>query len=145
MAVGSLRAVTIDVNDLEEGERFWTEVTGWPVTLRRWNGQYSRLGTVGEGSILLQLVAEQKHGGKNRVHLDFTVDEVGEAIAAVLALGGSLERGRQAYPESGTQAREYAVVKDPFGNEFCLVRELLPDSARDIRGERVRPRHATTE
>jgi catechol 2,3-dioxygenase-like lactoylglutathione lyase family enzyme len=145
MAVGSLRAVTIDVNDLEEGERFWTGVTGLPVSLRRWNGQYSRLGAAGEGSILLQLVPEEKRGGKNRVHLDFTVDEVDEAIAAVLALGGSLERGRQAYPESGTQAREYAVVKDPFGNEFCLVRELLPDSASDIRRERIRPRHATTE
>lgn len=128
MAVGRVRAVTIDVEDLDEGERFWTAVTGLPATLRGWNGQYTRLGTAGEGSVLLQLVPEKKGDGKNRVHLDLTVGDVGEAIAAVLALGGSLERGPEAYPESGTAAREYAVMKDPFGNEFCLVRELLPDS-----------------
>jgi predicted enzyme related to lactoylglutathione lyase len=143
MAVGSLRAVTIDVNDLEVAERFWTAVTGLSLSLSRWQGQYSRLGTVGQGSILLQLVPEQKQGRKNRVHLDFTVDDVDEAVTAVLALGGSLERAPQAFPESGTPAREYAVVKDPFGNEFCLVRELLPDS--DIPRERIRPGHATTE
>jgi hypothetical protein len=34
MAVGHLRAVAIDVNDLDLGERFWAAVTGLPVRLR---------------------------------------------------------------------------------------------------------------
>lgn len=132
MAVGRVRSVTIDVNDLEVGERFWASVTGLPVTLRGWDGQYSRLGTVGEGSVLLQLVPEEKGETKNRVHLDLTVDDVEEAVAAVLALGGSLEHDRRAFPESGAPARQYAVMKDPFGNEFCVVQELLPDSHGDV-------------
>lgn len=131
-AVGRLRAVTVDVNDLEAGERFWGAVTGLPLTVRGWNGQYSRLGTADEGSVLLQLVPERKQGGKNRVHIDLTVDDVAEAVAAVLALGGSLEQAPQAYPESGAPAREYAVVEDPFGNEFCLVQELLRDGHSDV-------------
>jgi predicted enzyme related to lactoylglutathione lyase len=132
MAVGSLRAVVIDVNDLAEGERFWSGVSGLPLTLRRWQGQYSRLGRAGQGSILLQLVAEAKDQGKNRVHLDFTVDDVDDAVATVIRLGGSLESGPRSYPDSGTPMREYAVLKDPFGNEFCVVRELVPDDQVEV-------------
>lgn len=127
MAVGSVRSVTIDVNDLADGERFWAELTGLPLTLRGWGGRYSRLGTAGEGSVLLQLVPETKSAVKNRVHLDLTVDDLEAAVSAVVALGGRLEGGPHAFPEGGTPAREFAVMTDPFGNEFCLVRELLPD------------------
>jgi predicted enzyme related to lactoylglutathione lyase len=127
MTVGRLRSVTIDVNDLDVGERFWSAVTGLPVTLRGWNGQYSRLGVANEGSVLLQLVPERKTGDKNRVHLDLTVEDVDEAVDAVVALGGSLVDGPVLYPNPDTPARQFTVMADPFGNEFCLVRELLPD------------------
>lgn len=132
MAIGSLRAVVVDVNDLEEGERFWTAVTGLPVTLRSWKGQYTRLGTAGEGSVLLQRVGEEKGEAKNRVHLDVTVGDLDRAIAEVLTLGGRLAVEPRSYPESGVPDRWYAVMEDPFGNEFCLVRDLPePDRGRE--------------
>jgi predicted enzyme related to lactoylglutathione lyase len=124
MTIGSLRATTVDVNDLEEGERFWQAVTGLPVTLHAWGGHYSRLGTVGQGAILLQRVEEPGVPGKNRVHLDITVDDVDDAVEAVLALGGTLQHAPRIFPEDGDAGVEYAVMVDPFGNEFCLVREL---------------------
>ncbi|MDF3018250.1 MAG: hypothetical protein K0R44_3475, partial [Thermomicrobiales bacterium] len=31
MAVGTLRRIVIDVNDLDVGERFWSAVTGLPL------------------------------------------------------------------------------------------------------------------
>lgn len=124
MAVGSLRAVVVDVNDLEAGERFWGAVTGLPVTLRAWQGQYTRLGVAGQGSVLLQLVGEEKAIGKNRVHMDITVDDLEGGIDEVEALGGSLVSGPHVYPETEPADRRYAVMQDPFGNEFCLVHDL---------------------
>lgn len=129
MTIGSLRGIAIDVNDLDVGERFWSALTGLAVTLPAWNQQYLRLGHVGAESILLQLVPEPKQAPKNRVHLDVTVDDVDRAVEEVRRLGGRLVSGPTPYPDSGTPARMYAVMVDPFDNEFCLVRELMPDSA----------------
>ena len=67
MAVGTIRAFVIDVNDLEVGERFWCAVTGLDVLFSGWpespvhsgaQGQFSGLGTGKSHSVLLQLVPE---------------------------------------------------------------------------------------
>ena len=125
MAVGRLRRFVVDVNDLAVGEQFWSAVTGLPVTssFREGTGQFSCLGAIETGSVLLQLVPERKTALKNRAHLDIGVDDVPGAVAEVIALGGSLVRSPGLFPEHDPEL-EWAVVADPFGNEFCLVREL---------------------
>ncbi|MDP9351541.1 MAG: hypothetical protein M3P51_08390 [Chloroflexota bacterium] len=90
MAVGTVRALVIDVNDLEVGERFWSALTGQEVVFSAWTGQFSRIGRKGAGSLLLQLVPERKTELKNRAHMDITVEDVDKAIEEVIALGGSL-------------------------------------------------------
>ena len=60
MAVGTLRRIVIDVNDLDVGERFWSAVTGLPLRFSAWQGQFSGLGDIETGSILLQLVPRRK-------------------------------------------------------------------------------------
>src|SRR5262245_66309682 len=90
MVVGELMCPVVDVNDLAVAEKFWSAVTGWPVSFSGWNDQYSEVGDE-ESSILLQLVTETKTV-KNRVHLDFRVKDVANAIEEVIELGGVLVR-----------------------------------------------------
>ncbi|MEV3903444.1 VOC family protein [Mycobacterium sp. NPDC050551] len=68
-----------------------------------------------EPRINFQPVPEAKQG-KVRIHLDVTVDSVAPAIQRVLALGGEETGQRYEYPEGIV-----VVLKDPEGNEFCLV------------------------
>jgi catechol 2,3-dioxygenase-like lactoylglutathione lyase family enzyme len=89
MAVGEMRSFVIDVNDLEDSERFWASVLGLEVEFSAWQGQFSRVGRKGSGSILLQLVPEMKTDLKNRAHLDITVENVERAVTEVLGLGGA--------------------------------------------------------
>lgn len=125
MAVGTLRSIVVDVNDIGESERFWSSVLGLEVQFEVWQGQYSRIGAKGAGSVLLQLVPEKKTDLKNRAHIDITVGDVPRAVDEVLELGGSLIRGPVLYPETDP-ILEQAIVADPSGNEFCLIRELRP-------------------
>ena len=135
MAVGTLRRVVIDVNDLDVGERFWSAVTGLPLRFSAWGGsgpppagrqgQFSGLGDKGTGSILLQLVPEAKTALKNRAHPDMTVADVERAVGEVIVLGGTLVKPPGPFPETDPEL-EWAVMADPFGNEFCLIRDLDP-------------------
>ena len=125
MAVGELRSFVVDVNDIQEGERFWSSVPGLDVQFDAWEGQYSRIGTKGAGSVLIQLVPEKKTELKNRAHFDITVTVVARAVLEVVNLGGSLVREAVLYPEADPLL-EQAIVADPSGNEFCLIRELRP-------------------
>jgi hypothetical protein len=86
---------------------------------------FSRIGAKGPGSVLLQLVPETKTELKNRAHIDVTVTHVGRALDQVIELGGSVVRPPGVWPERESLL-EWAVVADPFGNEFCLIRELVP-------------------
>ena len=140
MAVGTIRAFVIDVNDLEVGERFWCAVTGFDVLFSGWadqfsgigtghrfsgigTGQFSGLGTGPSHSMLLQLVPETKTDLKNRAHIDITVEDVDHAINEVITLGGSLIRPKGGHPPDAPEL-EWAVMTDPFGNEFCVIRDL---------------------
>jgi predicted enzyme related to lactoylglutathione lyase len=73
----------------------------------------------------LQLVPEKKTDLKNRAHLDITVMDVGRAVDEVLKLGGSVIKEPALWPETDPLL-EWAIVADPSGNEFCLIRELRP-------------------
>jgi len=127
MAVGELRSFVVDVNDLEEGERFWASVLGLEVEFSAWEGHFSRIGRKGSGSILLQLVPEKKTDLKNRAHIDVTVENVERSVNEVLGLGGSMIKEPAIFPETDPLL-EWAVMADPSGNEFCLIRELEPTS-----------------
>lgn len=107
--------VTIDCIDPVRVARFWSALLG------RAQGP-SQEGWVYLGErddalprLVFQPVAEPKLG-KVRVHLDVTVDDIGEAIDTVTALGGRFTGERHDYPEGVV-----VVMTDPEGNEFCLA------------------------
>jgi predicted enzyme related to lactoylglutathione lyase len=63
-----------------------------------------------------QRVSEPKEG-KNRLHIDLAVPDVGAATAALTALGASEVPGGDVHEHD----MHWRVLADPEGNEFCLV------------------------
>jgi catechol 2,3-dioxygenase-like lactoylglutathione lyase family enzyme len=127
MAIGKFRCIVMNVTDLQRGEEFWTAVTGLPVLFSRvgYPTLYSGLGETSSHSILLQLVPEDNPRPTNNSHLDLTVDDVDVAVEQALVLGATLYRPKGTYPiGSETPYLEWAVMNDPFGNAFCLIKDL---------------------
>ena len=111
--VGALNHVGIDVADLERSEAFYSALLG--VKRRSTWEQYLEFEPLPGGLIVyLQRVPEKKTS-KTRVHIDLTVPDV-PALERVEALGGSALRD---FVEPG---ENLAVVADPDGNEFCLMK-----------------------
>ena len=55
--------------------------------------------------------------GKNKVHVDFVVDDVDGEVARLVA-AGAVETGREDLGEIG----RWVVLTDPEGNAFCVAR-----------------------
>ncbi|MFJ4676300.1 MULTISPECIES: VOC family protein [unclassified Kitasatospora] len=117
-AVGTLGSVVLDCADPEQLAAFYQQVTGWPVTYRSESYVF-----IGEGPVRIGF---QRIGGYrpphwpedgSRAHLDFTVLELGPAVAALLAAGAT-RPGHQAGGE------HWVTLLDPAGHPFCLA---VPD------------------
>lgn len=136
MGIGKLRCAVIDVDDLIVAEAFWSEVTGLPVITSKWVGRYSYLGVPDpwKHQVILHLVGTPKKTDVNRAHVDIGVADVDRAIAQIEALGGRLKRAPTIFPRPGAYdgvapVIDWAVMRDPFGNEFCLVSELTEEES----------------
>ena len=120
--IAKLWKPVINVTDLDEGERFWSAVSGLSPQGR--HGQFSVLDAddraEAAGWVLLQLVAEQS--GPGGTHVDFRVDDVARAVAEIEEIGGVVVKPPGYYAPDGIDLLEWAVMKDPFGNEFCIIR-----------------------
>jgi len=141
MGIGSLRCQVVDVEDLAVAEAFWSEVTGLPVIPSVFPGRYSYLGQAEpwRHEMILHKVRTAKGPAPNRSHVDIWVRDVDDAIAQVEAIGGSLKRPPSIYPRPGSYPGErpcidWAVMEDPFGNEFCLVTVLSEPQVRAVEG-----------
>lgn len=106
-------AVVIDVNDLDAQAAFWSQLLAMDVAARE--SAWVDLGRLGDrGPVLsLQLVPERK-STKNRVHLDWLVDDFESAADRAVALGATTVSPRHG------EDRPWQVFADPEGNEFCL-------------------------
>ena len=111
--VGTLYAITMDVNNLESCAKFWSQVLGADILYQ--NEKYLRLGQKGERPTLLLQKVPEPHKVKNRVHIDLDVPDLDGAVSRVQALGGNKLRELNEY------GIKWAVMADPDGNEFCLV------------------------
>ena len=140
MGIGTLRCHVIDVEDLAIAEAFWSEVTGLPVITSNYTGRFSYLGQSDpwKHEMILQLVKGPKGSKANRSHVDLTVNDVDEAVHQIVAIGGAIKKEPSIYPRPGSfpgkpPVIDWAVMTDPFGNEFCLVSELTSEeSARAV-------------
>ena len=115
-----LIAATIDCSDLETMTRFWGELLD--VEFRTLD-HFGFLAHAPDRKVTLwlQRVAEQKQG-KNRIHLDFVVADLGAALERVEALGGGV--GKQ----HGWQGFVWNTCTDPEGNVFDIMQAQEPDA-----------------
>jgi predicted enzyme related to lactoylglutathione lyase len=107
--------LVLDCADPVELAKFWAPALGY--TIVGGAGAYVLL-VPPESSrpkLLLQRVSESK-SVKNRMHLDFEVDNVEAEVARLEALGARRVDGG-ALSEFGTT---WQVMTDPEGNELCV-------------------------
>ena len=67
-----------------------------------------------------QAVEDQRWIGGT--HLDLWVDDVAEAVRQAERIGARVVKSPAPYPDSTDPSLEWAVLSDPFGNQFCFVR-----------------------
>jgi hypothetical protein len=110
----SLMNVTVDC-DVEPGQvaRWWSTALAARVD-GEW-GTAARVQLPGDGAprLLFIQVPEPKRG-KNRVHLDLLSDDRDAEEARLVELGATVVARQVEGDES------WIVMRDPYGNEFCL-------------------------
>jgi len=108
--------VVLDCVDADALADFWSSALGF----RRgsFHPPYVRLTDPKERwpNLLLQQVPEPK-SGKNRMHLDLQVADVDAEVHRLTALGARVIR--PAHDDAGFLT---AILADPQGNEFCVIR-----------------------
>lgn len=120
-AVGRLGWVQVDCADPVRLTAFWGALLGQELDVALGDPpQYLGLVPARPSDVVVsfQRVPEPKTV-KNRLHFDVSVDDVDEAAAKVVELGGSIPDADD-FHEHGFNWR---LAADPEGNEFCLIYE----------------------
>lgn len=140
MGIGTLRCHVIDVDELAVAEAFWSEVTGLPVIRSALAGRFSYLGQPDpwRHEVILHLVSVRRGHEANRSHVDIGVSDVDRAISQIVAIGGRVKKEPSIFArphsfEGIPPLIDWAVMQDPFGNEFCLVSDLTRDERHAVR------------
>jgi len=126
--IAKLWKPVVNVYDLDEGERFWSALTGLSSTGRHGdeNGdQYASLEPAGGDDsrwLLLQLVPRDQTCWIGGTHLDLRVDDVAAAVRRTEEIGGVTVKAPDFYPPGDAPYLEWAIMQDPFGNQFCFVK-----------------------
>ncbi|WP_033295247.1 VOC family protein [Amycolatopsis jejuensis] len=110
--------ITVDCADPWQLAKFWTEVTGRPVSDEDQPGDEEVGIELESGVTLLFIAVPEPKAGKNRLHLCLKPDVRREdEVDRLLALGATLHSDHRRADGSG-----WAVLQDPEGNEFCVLR-----------------------
>jgi glyoxalase superfamily protein len=110
-AIVGIAALAIDCHDPPGLARWWSRLLGGPVEVDR-DGD-ATLRTPGGLAIDFLRVPEAK-SVKNRLHLDLRATDLAEATDQAIALGAT--RADDVY-----DGGKWQVLRDPEGNEFCLL------------------------
>ena len=124
--MGSIREIVFDCERAPALARFWAELLDGYAVRAYDEAEIERLAALGltpetdptvivdgPGPILcFQQVPDRKHDN-NRVHLDIAVDDRQSEIERICGLGGEVMR----------ETAAYTVMRDPEGNQFCIVEE----------------------
>ncbi|MEU9293406.1 VOC family protein [Streptomyces sp. NPDC048266] len=116
--VSVLQNVAIDCADAYELARFWSEVTGRPLHPEDRPGDRETQVMPAEGPVLYFNQVPEPKTIKNRIHLCLRPETTREReVERLLGLGATLVADHRNPDGSG-----WAVLADPEGNEFCVLR-----------------------
>ncbi|WP_371776395.1 VOC family protein [Streptomyces sp. NBC_01438] len=116
--VSVVRNVAIDCSDAYELACFWSEVTGCPLHPQDGPGDREIQVMLPEGPLLHFNQVPEPKTAKNRIHLCLRpTTSREEETERLLALGATLVTDRREPGGAG-----WAVLADPEGNEFCVLR-----------------------
>ncbi|KOG83282.1 MULTISPECIES: VOC family protein [Streptomyces] len=125
--ISVVQNVAIDCADPYGLARFWSEVTGCPLHPDDVPGVTEAQVQLTEGPALHFNQVPEAKAGKNRIHLCLRPDTSREPeVERLLALGAALVSDRRNEDGSG-----WAVLADPEGNEFCVLRSTSDRAATD--------------
>ena len=109
-------SVTIDCADPVRLARFWADLLGLEVRPRESRYVALTRPATGTPELVFQPVPEEK-AGKVRLHLDIGVHDLDAARRRAVKLGAS---PADDLDDPGDDS--LVVLRDPEGNEFCLIR-----------------------
>ena len=116
--VSLVQNVAIDCAHAYELARFWSEVTGCPLDPEDRPGDPEVDVLLAEGPQLHFNEVPDPKTAKNRIHLCLRpTTSREEEVARLLELGATLVADRREPDGTG-----WAVLADPEGNEFCVLR-----------------------
>ncbi|MFF4341812.1 VOC family protein [Kitasatospora sp. NPDC001540] len=128
--VSTVQNVAIDCADAYRLARFWSGVTGGWVDPECGPGDRETQVLVADGPVLYFHQVPEAKTVKNRVHLCLRPEDRDRdaEVARLLALGAVLVGDHRDADGTG-----WAVLADPEGNEFCVLRSAAERSAAAAR------------
>ncbi|MDO0930811.1 VOC family protein [Streptomyces sp. DG2A-72] len=116
--VSVVQNVAIDCANAYELARFWSRVTGCPPDPEDKPGDRETQVVLAQGPVLYFNQVSEAKTVKNRIHLCLRPETSREQeVERLLGLGATLVTDRRNPDGSG-----WAVLADPEGNEFCVLR-----------------------
>ena len=116
-------AVTVDCNEPRRVAELWAGLFDCPVIEAGPDRPgWLRLQPLGPTGLFMSFQpVDEPRAGKVRIHLDVLVGDPDQAVERVLELGGADTGVREELPRG-----RIAVMRDPEGNEFCLLAPPAP-------------------
>lgn len=125
--VSVVQNVAIDCADAYELARFWSGVTGRPLHPGSRPGDRETQVPLAEGPVLYFNQVPEAKTVKNRVHLCLRPQASrDQEVERLLGLGATFVADHRDPDGSG-----WAVLADPEGNEFCVLRSASERAAMD--------------
>lgn len=109
----SMEMITVDCVDPDRLARWWADALGATVVALM-PGEFSLVNRDGGPALGFQRV-DSPAPGKNRVHVDFSAEDVDAEVARLVDLGAT-ETSRHSV-DGGFR---WVVLSDPDGNAFCV-------------------------
>ncbi|MBT2453073.1 VOC family protein [Streptomyces sp. ISL-43] len=123
--VSVVQNVAVDCVDAYELARFWSEALGCPLHPESKPGDVETEVTLPEGPQLYFNQVPEPKTIKNRIHLCLRPETSREEeVERLLNLGATLVADRREPDGAG-----WAVLADPEGNEFCVLRSAAERAA----------------
>ena len=120
MPVARILSVVLDCAEPERLAAFWRALAGGEIDERTRSADWVALRDVPTiGHLGFQQVPEHKEV-KNRVHVDLDTDDIERSTRAAVELGAESVGG---VIDEGTNLLH--VMRDPEGNEFCLIQRSV--------------------